>query len=163
MSSFFKTVEEMRISATNLAQLPEDNLVAEIFMRVYKNFSSNVSEFTRLPREITPEMLEACFVRTFGTAIMPSVVTELKRLSSQARRWFEKGGSGEDYARIFHEQLPLLQRTAQMVSYGVPATENSNQVALLAFALLQSSANTERFIQQSVHRSKEPTRTTVEV
>ena len=96
MISFFKNAEELLVSAKNLTKLPDDNLVSEILMLVHLNFSGSVKEFSKLPHQITPEMLEACFVRTFGATLMALVVTELKQLSSEAQRWFDKGGSGQE-------------------------------------------------------------------
>ena len=61
---------------------------------------------------------------------------------------------------MFAEQLPLLQRTAEMVQYGTPSIQDPVKIARQAYCALRTRDNVERFVKQALRRVKEPARTT---
>ena len=160
MSLFFKSYEEFLIHGNDLDRSPERSLASKVLKKVCKNFGSQVGWSVGLRNDISPEMLEACFALAFGKKTLHQAAVELNRLSSEAERWFARGGDCEDYSRMFAEQLPLLQRTAEMVQYGTPSIQDPVKIARQAYCALRTRDNVERFVKQALRRVKEPARIT---
>lgn len=146
--NFFENFTQFRQNPTDVTFFPRRQLASKVFGMVHETYMTNWDEPVRLRPDVTPEMLEACFSRIFGKTAMTKVVALLPALVKS----YGADNNVDDIYLALIGQRQLLAETAEKSAWGSPSTEDEKRVAFLAFCLLESEGQVNRFVAQAKKR-----------
>ena len=146
--NFFENFTQFRQNPTDVTFFPHRQLASKVFGMVNETYMANWDEPVRLRPDVTPEMLEACFSRIFGKTAMTEVVARLPKLVAS----YGDDNNVDDMYLALIGQRKLLAETATKSAWGEPSTEDVDGIAFLAFCLLESEGQVNRFVAQAKKR-----------
>lgn len=145
--NFFESFDQLCQNPTDVTSFPHRQLASKVFGMVHETYMMNWDNPSTLRRDVSPEMLEACFSRIFGKTMMTKVIERLPVLAEQFKDCDE-----DDMYMPFLKQRELLGEIAKQSAWGSPATEDVDELSFLIYNLVGGGAYMQRFVDQTTKR-----------
>lgn len=144
---YFENFTQFRQNPTDVTFFPHRQLASKVFGMVHETYMMNWDNPCTLRRDVSPEMLEACFSLIFGKTMMTKVIERLPALAEQF-----KDCDMDDMYMPFIKQRKLLGKIAEQSAWGSPAIEDVDDLSFLIYSLVGGGTHMQRFVDQTTKR-----------
>lgn len=144
---YFTNLAQFRQLAADVSYLPDKKMTWEVFSLVAQTYMKDWYNPIRLCRDVSPDMLEACFSKIFGTTLMKQITECLQVIEKKL-----KDEHIDDLWLALIRQRHLLVEIARESKWNIAATKDVNRLAFLIFCLLDEPSYMPRFMGQATKR-----------